>query len=166
MKHKNITFLSTWPRFLCGWLFFATGFLLGSCDPFDPCRNLDCISSIDYGQFRIVRKTDDKDLVFGPNKIYDKNNIKFYSLDGADTHFFNYRATKGSGQFDSILYVDFSPITDVVYMKLSDNDIDTLNISYKVYGTKCCGTITEITKFRFNDTLDITGGYGTTIIEK
>jgi hypothetical protein len=72
----------------------------------DPCDNLDCISDNHFGQFRIVSKTDGKDLVFGPNAIYDQTKIKFYSLNGNDTTFFQYTPTKfpGSG-YDSIDFI-------------------------------------------------------------
>ena len=61
--------------------------ILSSCD---PCDNLDCVSSDYYGQFRIISASTGNDLVFGPNKIYDKNQIRFYSLTATDTTFFNY----------------------------------------------------------------------------
>jgi len=41
-----------------------------------------------------------------------------------------------------------------------------LNISYKTTQTKCCGTITEITNFRYNNAVDIPGGQGNTRIKK
>jgi hypothetical protein len=81
--------------------------LFYSCD---PCANLDCISDNYDGQFRIVNATNGNDLVFGPNKIYDKNTIKFYSLKGTDTTFFDYQTIKFSNTgYDSILYVRFFP---------------------------------------------------------
>lgn len=140
------------------------GLLFYSCD---PCSNLDCLSSNYFGQFRIVRAADGKDLVFGPNKIYDKNQIKFYSLKGTDTTFFDYQTIKFPNTgYDSILYVNFFPKSDVAYMRLSNGDVDTFNISYNTFNTKCCGTITEITNFRFNNLVDIQGNKGTQEIKK
>jgi len=134
--------------------------ILLSCD---PCRNLDCINDNYFGQFRIVSKVDGKDLVFGPNRIYDKDKIKFYTLIGNDTTFYEYSPTKFAGNgYDSILYVKFFPeATASTYMKLSDTDIDTLAITYNSFNTRCCGTITEITKFRYNNSIDIPGNQGT-----
>lgn len=133
----------------------------------NPCNNLDCVSSNYYGQFRIVRATDGKDLVFGPNKIYDKNQIRFYSLKGTDTTFFDYKVIRFPDTgYDSILYVLFYPKADVAYMRLSNGDIDTFAISYNTFGTKCCGTITEITNFRLNNSVDIPGDKGTQEIKK
>jgi hypothetical protein len=147
-------------------------FLAGICTLFfiscDPCRNLECATSVYSAQFRIVRKTDGKDLVFGPNAIYDKSAIKFYTLRGADTLFFEYTTRKFSGNgYDSIIYVNFFPETNTpVYMKLNAADTDTLSITYNSFGTRCCGTITEITKFRYNNILDIPGREGTQEIRK
>jgi hypothetical protein len=139
-------------------------FIAQSCD---PCRNLKCLSSNYDGQFRIVSKTDGKDLVFGPASIYNKNLIKFYALKGNDTTFFDYQTIKfGSIGYDSILYVRFFPVTDIAYMRLSNGDIDTFNITLNTFGTRCCGSITEITNFRFNNIVDIPGNKGTQELKK
>ena len=134
----------------------------------DPCANLDCISDNYFGQFRIVSKTDGKDLVFGPNAIYDQAKIKFYSLNGTDTTFFQYTTAKfpGSG-YDSVLYVSFFPETKApAYIMLNNLDTDTLTITYNTFDTKCCGTITTIAKFKYNNTIDIPGDQGTQEIRK
>ncbi len=99
--------------------------------------------------------------------MYDKNQIKFYSLNGTDTSFFDYQPMKFPGTgYDSILYVRFFPKAEVAYMRLSNGDVDTLNISYHTFNTKCCGTITEIIKFRLNNSIDIPGDKGTQEIKK
>jgi hypothetical protein len=142
----------------------ALALLLPSCD---PCKNLDCLSDNYYGQFRIVSATDGRDLVFGPTRIYDKNQISFYSLKGTDTTFFDYQALRFPNTgYDSILHVRFFPKADIAYMRLTNGDVDTLAIAYKTFGTKCCGTITEITNFRFNNAVDIPGIKGTQEIKK
>ena len=124
----------------------------------DPCKNLDCAYDDYYGQFRIVSATDGKDLVFGPNKIYDKNEIKFYTLNGTDTSFFQPSALK-SIDFgnDTVLQVKFFPKVETAYIRLNNNDTDTLAITYETTNTKCCGTITEITNFRFNNKANLPG---------
>ena len=152
-------------------LYFFIAFILTltiiSCNR-NQCDNLDCISDTDFGQFRIVSKTDGKDLVFGSNAIYDPTKIKFYSLNGTDTSFFQYLPTKFPGNgYDSILYVRFYPQTSKpVYMKLNNLDTDTLAITYNTFKTKCCGMITEIAKFKYNNTIDISGNNGTQEIKK
>ncbi len=144
---------------------FALSSMIASCD---PCRNLDCISDNLLGQFRIVSKTDGKDLVFGPHAVYDPAKIKFYSLNGTDTIFFQYRPTsfRGTGS-DSILSVRFFPIpTTAAYMILNNADTDTLTITSTTFTTKCCGTITDIVKFRHNNNPDIPGNKGVQEIDK
>lgn len=147
---------------------FITYFLTISIFQFcNPCDNLDCITNNYSGQFRIVSTIDNSDLVFGSSRVYDKNLIKFYSLHGADTTFFDYQAIRFPNTgYDSILHVEFLPATEIAYMKLSNGDIDTIQISYNTFDTKCCGTITEITNFRFNNSVDIPGSKGTQEIRK
>lgn len=143
MRYFKICLLS------CVSLFFF------SCD---PCKNLDCVFDDYFGQFRIVGATDGKDLVFGPNKIYDKNEIKFYTLNGTDTAFFEPQAIK-SIEFgnDTVLQVKFFPKAETAYIRLSNTDTDTLAITYETSTTRCCGTITEITNFRLNNKVDLPG---------
>lgn len=129
--------------------------VLSSCD---PCSNLDCVSSNYDGQFRIVSAATGNDLVFGPNRIYDAGKIRFYSLKGIDTTFLEYQPIKfGNGTYDSILTVRFYPETNMAFIKLGNGDIDTLEVSYSIRDTKCCGGITTITKFRYNNTVDLPG---------
>jgi hypothetical protein len=138
--------------------------LFFSCD---PCKNLDCISDNIHGQFRIVDANNGNDLVFGPNRIYKKNQIEFYSFKGADTTFFEWQAIKFQNiGYDSILHIRFYPQVETVYMRLSKEDIDTIKISYNTFNTKCCGTITEIKDFKFNSSANIPGNKGTQEIKK
>ena len=67
---------------------------------------------------------------------------------------------------DSILYVHFFPETPIAYMRLSNGDIDTLNISFNTFRSKCCGIITEITNYRYNNMVDIPGNKGTQELRK
>lgn len=128
--------------------------MLASCD---PCGHLDCIADDYYGRFRIISQADGKDLVFGPNAIYDQSKIRFYTINGTDTNFFQYEPARYPGNgYDSILNVWFFPKTSTAaYIKLSDADTDTLQLTYKTYPTKCCGIITEISNFRYNNSVDL-----------
>lgn len=141
-----------------------TLFFLSSCD---PCANLDCMYDSYIGQFRIVSASGNNDLVFGPDRIYDKNKIKFFTLIGQDTVSYDYETKyfPGSG-YDSILSVLFFPKSDIAYMRLSNGDVDTLNISFKTTDSKCCGTVTQITNFRLNNVVNIPGTMGTQEIRK
>lgn len=147
--------------------FFLTAYLAALLFSCDPCKNLDCASDNFNGQFRIVSAVTGNDLVFGPNRLYDKNQIRFYSLKGTDTTLFSFEAIRFGGTgYDSILDVRFFPKTDIAYMRLSNGDIDTLNISYKTTDTKCCGTISVITNFLYNNSVDIPGDKGTQELRK
>jgi hypothetical protein len=147
--------------FCCG---VTMGMLWQSCD---RCDNLECDTDSYHGQFRIVSAIDGTDLVFGNNRIYDKDKIRFYALKGSDTSVFEYSTVKfGNIGYDSILYVYFFPRTDLAYMDLGNGDVDTLGISYETINDRCCGAITEITNYRFNNRVDIPGNRGTQAIRK
>ena len=124
----------------------------------DKCGNLDCAVSDYSGQFRILNKSNGNDLVFGSNSIYDKNKIKFYSLNGNDTTFFQYSAENRylRNSNDSILKVYYlTEPKGLTFIKLNNTDIDTISMIYSTNNTKCCGVVTTISKFIFNNTNDI-----------
>ena len=133
----------------------------------DPCKNLDCKYSNYFGQFRIINKADNKDLVFGSSRIYNKDQISFFTLTGTDTTFFETKAIHfpGSG-YDSIITVNFFPAASTVYMRLSNGDVDTLNLVYESTNSKCCGTITEINNFKLNTVTDLGNNSKTREIRK
>lgn len=138
---------------------------LYSCD---PCRNLDCQSSSYSGQFSFLSKQNGLNLVFGLRKVYDKTKIKFYSINKNDTTYYDYTVrTSGIAQSDSILDVSFYPApTANVYIKLSNSDTDTLAITFKTFTSQCCGKITEIDKFLYNNSTEFSGSPTTKIILK
>jgi len=108
-----------------------------------------------YGDFRIVSRMDGKDLVFGANKIYDKTVFRFYFLKGQDTTFLFYKSQKSSGRgYDSLVSVDLFWDPETVYMRLSDGDVDTFNITYQLQPSRCF-KYTPITSFRYNNLLVI-----------
>jgi hypothetical protein len=130
----------------------------------DKCRYLDCSVTNTSAQFRIISKTNGYDLVFGNNSIYDKNKIKFFSLNGNDTVFFQYSPESRylNDTRDSILKVYYlTEPKGLTFIKLSNTDVDTLTMTYLTENTKCCGVVTTISKFIYNNTNDI-GGNGET----
>lgn len=129
----------------CLFLLLVSGVFLGGCN---RCGKFDCANNDNMAQFRIVSAADGKDLLFGPNKIYDSQNIKFYSVKGTDTTFFDSVATPRLT--DSVLMVGFFPIPNVAYIRLNNIDTDTLYMSSYTYRHKCCGSITKIDKFTHN----------------
>ena len=143
-------------------LVIFSGVLFHSCN---RCDNLDCPSNY-HGQFRIVSAIDGKDLLFGPNKIYDHDQIEFYSVNGADITYFGFSPIIVPGASDSILFVRFYPINELVYMRLGNGDVDTLNISYDTFDSKCCGIMVNISNFRLNNSIDLPVDQGIQEIKK
>jgi hypothetical protein len=135
----------------------------------DKCRYLDCSVTDTSALFRIVDKSNGKDLVFGNNAIYDKNKIKFFTLNGSDTTFFKCSSENkyGISTEDSILKVYFPENLQMkVLMQLNNVDTDTLGILYKTEDTKCCGSVTTISKFLYNTTNDIGGNNEVKVLKK
>jgi len=136
---------------------------LSACD---PCARLDCAYSDYDGQFRIVRASDGSDLLFGSQKLYAADSLRFYTVKGSDTTVFQSSSAylPGSG-YDSILQVRFFPQADTAYMQLPNGDVDTLTMAFETIPSRCCGTRTNITAFRLNDAAALPGD-GTQIIRK
>jgi hypothetical protein len=136
-------------------LFVITALCLTACD---PCKNLDCVTDDYEGQFRILRSSDGTDLLFGLQKSYTADSLRFYTLQSGDTTFLNaHAALLRSIDYDSILQVRFFPKADMAYMRLPNGDVDTLQLAYVTQNTRCCGTITELTNIRYNNTTNLFG---------
>ncbi len=154
--------LYTYYRYLIG-LVVMCSFV--TCN---KCNRLDCITDQDTGQFRIISKTDGRDLLYGPNAIYNPRKISVYTVNGADTTYFQTVSTRyfGTG-YDSVLVVRFAPkTTKPIYIKLHSLDLDTLALTYHTYQTKCCGTITDIKNYAYNNTTTFEGNVDILEIKK
>jgi len=130
---------------------------LFSCGIFlacNPCANLDCMANDISPDFRIISRTDGKDLVFGNASVYQKEKIKFYFVKGLDTTVLPWQQKKNSSSPDSVLAVDFLFRPDTVYLQLNVVDVDTITIKYKSHKTRCCGTYYEIERMRLNNVID------------
>ena len=131
--------------------------------------NRKCNQDYSSARFRIVNSTNGQDLVFGSTKVYDKDFIKFYSLNGPDTIIHHYGAgpNPNPGQ-DSLLFVDFDyRKKETVFIRLTNTDVDTLNVIYQlVDASPCCPDYTTAKPNSFNNKSleQITGGI--TIIKK
>jgi hypothetical protein len=133
---------------------------------FISCKKVCDVPPPNDGDFRIVSRMDGKDLIFGANKVYDKNRFRFYFLKGQDTTFLIYKPIKSSGiGYDSLVNVDLFPDPETVYMRLSDGDVDTFNITYQRKSTRC-GNYTIITSFRYNNLLVIPPSNGVYELKK
>ena len=127
--------------------------LLSSCDCMTS--KVGCAPNDYSGEFKLISATTGHNLLYGNDRIYDKNQLKFYSLKGTDTIFFTHQTIILN--HDSILAVDFNSRPAVAYMRFGNGDIDTLNISYASLDRKCCGMYQYISQFRYNNKMDIPG---------
>ena len=139
--------------------------------PFISCciGNRKCQQDDNSARFRILDKITGNDLVFGPSRIYDKNFISFYSLNGTDTIFHSFSAGPNPqpGQ-DSLLFVQFDNRKKLtVFVRLNNADTDTLGLSYvSVDEAPCCPDFLEVVPLSYNNrSLDQSPG-GITIIKK
>ncbi len=114
-------------------------------------------------RFRIVDKTTGKDLVFGPDMVYDKSIIRFYSLNGTDTiyHHYGADANPNPGQ-DSLLYVTMDyRMAETVFIQLSSTDRDTMAVTYPLTdASPCCSDFKTAQPVSVNNVSleQITGG--------
>jgi hypothetical protein len=137
---------------------------LSACD---PCRNLDCLFNDYSGTFRIVRASNNSDLLFGAQRAYTPNELRFFTVASGDTTFFEHQAIYQAGTgYDSVLEVRFLPNIDTAFMRLGNGDVDTLKLTYKSFNTRCCGTITEVENFRHNNAVNLGGSRGVRTIVK
>lgn len=131
--------------------------------------NRKCNQDNNSSRFRIIDKTNGKDLVFGPANIYDKNNITFFSLSGTDTifHYCVAGPNPNPGQ-DSLLYVEFDyRKIERVFIRLNNYDIDTLTLTYQnIDASPCCKDYTDVKPISINNNYLEQIGEGITIIKK
>ena len=128
-----------------------------------PCKNGNGVCTDSYETlFRIISKTDSKDLVYGPMKIYDKSKIIVFSIKGADTTFANYepyRLLKDG--YDSVLHFYYSAKVDTLFIKLNNTDIDTIKVAYGLT-EGCCCAFNSIRFLNYNN-LRVTPNYNGTV---
>ena len=131
--------------------------------------NRKCPLEFNSARIRIVNSTNGNDLVFGSTRIYDKNFIVFYSLNGLDTifHHYNPGPNTNPGQ-DSLLFVDFDYRNyETVFLRLTNSEIDTLHLNYQlIHASACCDDYLSVKLNRFNnEPLEMLDG-GITLIRK
>ena len=152
---------------LCLFLFIAVSFLLaGCCFGQAKCNEDNRFAAT----FRIVDAQTGQDLLFGSSRKYNPAEIKLYSIIGTDTiasSLYADHPTHYPGR-DSLLYAQFNyRRLAVVFMRLNSNDIDTLQISYKVVdASPCCPDYNTIQSIQFNNKTVETQFGGFSIIKK
>lgn len=120
----------------------------------DNCGNLDCMPGENLLQLRLLNNSNGEDLLFGPNKAYNSQDLKFYSLNGNDTIPLTEivsKAPAGLG-YDSSIFVQFHPNSEQVYMHLNNSDTDTIAVSFHQSESKCCGSVAVLDQFLYNNT--------------
>jgi len=144
-------------RYFLQSLFFAlTAMLLQSCD---ACWGRSCKDEeANEVTLRILNAQNGSDLVFGPNRLYEREKIKFFSVTGGDTTFFANRSLRLSDNLpDSALLVDFYPKSDTAFIQLNGTDVDTLALTYGEVKSWCC-RLNVVSSIRYNNANDTIRG--------
>lgn len=140
-------------------------FILVSC----CLANRKCKGDDFSARFRIVSLSTGKDLVFGSAKVYNKDSIKFYSVNGSDTihHPFGAGPNPNPGE-DSLLFVNFDyQKNENVFVQLTNTDIDTMTLSYQsTDGSQCCPDYTIVLVNSYNNKMPEAAPGGIILVRK
>ena len=121
----------------------------------DSCFGVSCKDNENYREIlRIVSARDGSHLVFGGNRLYQREKIRFFSVKGRDTTFLEQRALRLTDNApDSALLVNFSSKADTAFMQLTPADIDTLLVAYSERNVRCC-VFNVVSSLRYNNSSD------------
>jgi hypothetical protein len=130
--------------------FFGAVFISSCCTASYKCKG-DSLSL----RFRLL-SSGGNDLLFGPEKIYDSRQVRFYSFKGTDTVF--HACSPGpnpqSGR-DSVLYLDIEPL-EKLFVKWNETDYDSISLRlYKADASPCCPDFSSIESIRFNQSAEL-----------
>lgn len=120
---------------------------LGAC-----CFNTKC--DVDNGPpvFRVVNALNGKDMVLGPDAVYSRDDVRFYSLSAGDTVSYTWTTGAYSGAADSFIAVDFFRNKPArLFLRLSAADTDTLDLNYTTTSSRCCGPFTAVSSISYNN---------------
>ena len=132
----------------------------------DPCGYLECATGNSQVKFKFISAATGRNLVFGPNKIYDTTQVKFFATRGRDTTFFKpYIYYDNAGFNDTALQIEFY-LNNTAYIKFGNTDIDTITFSLEKYDTKCCKNQTDVTGVRYNNAFQLMPNKGVLEIMK
>jgi hypothetical protein len=112
-----------------------------------------CAQDSYSSRFRIVEGTTGHDLIFGMNNIYDKDQIKMYSLSGTDTihHMCEPGPNPNPGE-DSLLYADFDYRRfETVFISLKTAVVDTIDVRYPSVEVRCCPDYRTVELISYNN---------------
>ena len=140
---------------------------LAACNIDRPCKdsNLVCPDWFE-STFRIVSKSDGRDLVFGPRSIYDYSTIRVFSLKLGDTTFADFKADRlVLNGYDSIMRFKILSKADTLHIELSSSDIDTIKVSYGQSQGRCC-SFNSIRTLNYNNSGALPNCNGTVEFKK
>ncbi|MDA3615392.1 hypothetical protein [Polluticaenibacter yanchengensis] len=117
----------------------------------DNCRYLECAVSNLAINISLTEKLTGKDLLFGPDAKYDAENVIFYSVENRDTilhskDIFKFPKTN----YDTIIQVSLLKNSEKVYVQWEAGKVDSFDISYQSYRSRCCGVLTGIQTLLYN----------------
>jgi hypothetical protein len=116
-----------------------------------PCEDSGGVCNDTYESlFRVVSISTGKDLVYGPDKIYNSSAVSMFFKTGTGISYATcepYGLIKDG--YDSVLLFHLASIVDTLYMKLENTDVDTLLLSYGAREGKCC-SYNSIKEISFN----------------
>lgn len=117
----------------------ALTFLLAGCIGNDICNYVDCAPAPPNDLTFSIVDSAGQDLVFGPAARYRADQIQIIEAGGGAGPV---QAVYGyAGSTDSSLQVVYTGHPDVtLYLRLSAQDTDTLQIGHSVHNDQCCGT--------------------------
>ncbi len=118
------------PLFFCLLILF----IAQSCSEF--CEG-ECLEE-SYLPLRILDSADSTDLIFGTNKVYDFEKIKFYNISGTDSIFFQAEKRQYSNsELEGVLNIDHEKFTaSQILIDFGNSDIDTLELNFGSFD--CC----------------------------
>jgi hypothetical protein len=126
--------------------------ILSGCVVDNQCNTGNAVCPDNYeSAFRILSKVDGKDLVFGSSAIFDKSKIRLFSITGTDTSYSLCEPMRlVMAGYDSVLHFKLSAKPAILFLQLSDNDIDSIKSSYGVTAGRCC-SYNSISLLSYND---------------
>jgi hypothetical protein len=106
--------------------------------------------------FRFLNKNDSTNLVFGSSGIYKKDSLVFYRfIDTTKIIFEKYT----NDEFailkvnDSLISIFPEERVSKVYLKFSNNNTDTIDLTFKKSGSNSCGYQTYVNTLQFKNKL-------------
>lgn len=111
------------------------------------CNRIDCVEDLEF-RFNFFSSQSNEDLVFGPNPIINKDDVRVYSFESGEKK-------QEIVKFNEVGFIYFAPqFTQSEYFVEAGGKIDTLLFTFERHGKdKCCGPLNLITQIRVNNVI-------------